>query len=379
MSILRVIVDDVIAPGTSGIGRYAEELTRELIRTAPRGSSVAGIVSASPEPGYIELEQRLPGLRGLYKSPLARRELSAAWQHGFTRLPGSGMVHATSLLAPLRRHDRSLTPGEQTVVTIHDAIAWTRPDLLPTRYASWCRGMAKRAERYADAIVVPTHAVAAELADHLDLSGRVRVIGGAPSSELGPVLDAAARRIAHGLPDEYLLSIAGWEPRKGLEPLIRGLADKGTHGIPLIIVGAGSAVEPELREIAKAAKVDPERVRSCDHLSPEDLSAIIAGATIVVQPSLEEGFGLAMIEAFSFGRPVVHSDSPALVEVAADAGLVVPREDAGGFPKRLGAAIAGLLADPERRAALGTAAEDRSHAFSWRDSAEKVWQLHADL
>jgi glycosyltransferase involved in cell wall biosynthesis len=376
---LRVIVDDVIAPGSAGVGRYAEELTRQLIRTAPRGSTVAGIVSASPEPDYAELEQRLPGLRGLYKSALARRELAAAWQHGFTRLPGSGMIHATSLLAPLHRHDRLANPGDQTVVTIHDAIAWTRPELLPTRYASWCRGMGKRAERYADAVVVPTHAVADELTGFLDLTDRVRVIGGAPASELAPVADAAARRRAHGLPDEYLLSIAGWEPRKGLEPLIRGLADKGTRGIPLIIVGAGAAVEPELRDIAKDAGVDPERVRSCDPLSAEDLSAMIAGATIVVQPSLEEGFGLAMLDAFSFGRPVIHSDSPALVEVSAESGYVVAREDAAGFPRRLGEAVAALLADPELREALGTAAQDRSHAFSWRDSAEKVWQLHADL
>jgi glycosyltransferase involved in cell wall biosynthesis len=377
MTTLRVIVDDVIAPGSDGVGRYAEELTRQLIQTAPRGSTVAGIVSASPEPDYVELEQRLPGLRGLYKSPLARRELAAAWQHGFTRLPGSGMVHATSLLAPLHRHDRQA--GEQTVVTIHDAIAWTRPDLLPSRYAGWCRGMGKRAERYADAIVVPTHAVADELSDHLSVSGRVRVIGGAPGSDLRLPVDAAARRHAHGLPDEYLLTVAGWEPRKGLEALIRGLADAGTRGIPLIVVGAGSAAEPELREVATAAGVDPERIRSCDHLSPEDLSAVFAGATIVVQPSLEEGFGLSMIDAFAFARPVIHSDSPALVEVAADAGFVVARNDADGYPARLGAAIADLLDDPKLRASLGTAAEDRSHAFSWRDSAEKVWQLHADL
>jgi glycosyltransferase involved in cell wall biosynthesis len=379
MSTLRVIVDDVIAPGTAGIGRYAEELTRELIRTAPRGSTVSGIVAASPEPDYADLEQRLPGLRGLYKSPLARRELQAAWQHGFTRLPGSGMVHATSLLAPLHRHDRLTNPGEQTVVTIHDAIAWTRPELLPSRYASWCRGMAKRAERYADAIVVPTHAVADELSDHLTFQGRVRVIGGAPGTDLQPQPDALQRRRAHGLPLRYLLSIAGWEPRKGLDALIRGLADKGTHDVPLIIVGAGAAVEPELREIAKDAGVDPERVRSCDPLSPEDLSAIIEGATIVVQPSLEEGFGLAMLEAFAFGRPVVHSDAPALVEVAAEAGYVVPRDDADGFPARLGEAIAGLLDDETQLSALGVAGTDRSHAFSWRDSAEKVWQLHADL
>src|SRR3954451_5915609 len=101
MITLRVIVDEVTAVPNGGMSRYAEELTRALIATAPRGSDVAGIVSASPEPDYQRIAELLPGLRELYKSPLARRELSAAWQHGFTRLPGAGIVHATSLLAPL--------------------------------------------------------------------------------------------------------------------------------------------------------------------------------------------------------------------------------------------------------------------------------------
>jgi glycosyltransferase involved in cell wall biosynthesis len=378
MSTLRVIVDDVIAPGSAGIGRYAEELTRQLIATAPRGSSVAGVVSASPEPDYIELRERLPGLDDLYKSPLARRELTAAWLHGFTRLPGSGMTHATSLLAPLHRHDRIANPGAQTVVTIHDAIAWTHPELLSPRTASWARGMAKRAERYADAVVVPTHAVADELLDHLSLAGRLRVIGGAPSSTLSPVTDAAARREAHGIPQQYLLTIAGSEPRKGLEPLVRSLADKGTHGIPLFIAGAPVDFEAELRTIARDAGVKADRIRVLGQVSADDLAAILAGATIFVQPSLEEGFGLSMIEAFAFGRPVVHSDSPALVEVAAGAGVAVAR-DGEAYAARLGEAIAGLLADDARREALGVNAGDRSRAFSWRDSAEKVWQLHADL
>jgi len=184
MATLRVIIDQIVAPVPGGIGRYAEELTRQLIRTAPRGAKVAGIVSASPEPDYAEIAERLPGLSELYKSPLARRELAAAWAHGFTRLPGSGLVHATSLLAPLRRHDRLAQPGDQTIVTIHDAVPWTHPETLTSRGVSWHKTMAKRAERYADAIVVPTHAVADELSGILDIADRVRVIGGAVGSGL---------------------------------------------------------------------------------------------------------------------------------------------------------------------------------------------------
>ena len=229
MITLRVIVDEVTAVPNGGMSRYAEELTRQLIATAPRGSNVAGIVSASPEPDYAHLAERLPGLVELYKSPLARRELAAAWAHGFTRLPGAGMVHATSLLAPMHRHLPVSGRNDQTVVTVHDAIAWTDPELLSSRQASWNRAMTKRAERFADAVVTPTHAVAEVLAENFAFGDRLRVIGGAPSSRLHPMPDAAERRERLGLRGDYLLTVAALDPRKGLEVLIEALSRVPEH------------------------------------------------------------------------------------------------------------------------------------------------------
>ena len=156
MSTLRVILDQMLAPVPGGVSRSTEELTRALISTAPRGSRVAGFVPASTDEEYATIRERLPGLAELHKSALARRELAFAWQHGFTPIPGEGLLHATSLLAPLRRHDRVAKPDSQVVVTIHDAVPWTHPETLTPRGASWHRAMAKRAERYADAIVVPS-------------------------------------------------------------------------------------------------------------------------------------------------------------------------------------------------------------------------------
>ena len=80
-----------------------------------------------------------------------------------------------------------------------------------------------------------------------------------------------------------------------------------------------------------------------------------------------------------FGTPVVHSDSPSLVEVAGGAGLAVPLDDAVGYPARLAAAIDSVANDSELATRLGILGEDRARLFSWRASAEKVWQLHADL
>jgi glycosyltransferase involved in cell wall biosynthesis len=371
MSTLRVIVDEIVS-GTAGVSRYAEELTRALLETRPAGATIAGVVASSPEADYRLLAERLPGIE-LIKSALARRELAAAWQHGFTALGGSGFVHATSLLAPLRKHDRAADPGSQVAVTIHDAIAWTDPDLLSSRTLSWTRAMAKRAARFADAIVVPTHAVAADLDEEFGFGDRLRVIGGAASTTLRRPDDAAARRASMGLPETYLLALAGWEPRKGLDALLQAVGR--LDDARLVIVGAAQDREALLAAAADAGAAD--RVTVLDQLDDDDLGAVLDGARVFVQPSLAEGFGLAMVEAFAFGLPVVLSDAPSLVEVAADAGIVVERGD--GFSVGLTDALRGVLDDDDLRDRLAVTAADRARAFSWRDSAERVWQLHADL
>lgn len=379
MSTLRVILDPMVAPVPGGIGRYTEELTRALIATAPRGSSVAGVVAASPEDDYALIAERLPGLDGLFKNALARRELAAAWQHGFTRLPGRGMVHSPSLLAPLYRHDRHITPGEQTVVTLHDVVPWTHPETLTPRGVSWHKAMAKRAERYADAIVVPTHAVAAEISQILAVEDRVRVIGGAVGTALALPDDADARAAELGLPERYLLAVGTLEPRKGLEPLIRSLALGVPDDVPLLVVGSPGWGGVDAAATAADAGLGEERVRVLGRVDDADLAVALDRASVFAFPSLAEGFGLPVIEAFSFGTPVVHSDAPAVSEVAAGAGLEVPLDDADGYPQRLADAIRSVLDDPQLAERLSVEGRDRAGAFSWRDSAEKVWQLHADL
>ena len=379
MTTLRVIVDQIVSPVPGGIGRYAEELTRALIATAPPGCTVDGIVAASTEPQYAKVEELLPGLGNLYKSPLDRRVLAAAWQHGFTVLPGKGMVHATSMLAPLYRHDRVNAAGNQTAITIHDAIPWTHPQTLTPRGVSWHKAMAVRAQKYADAVVVPTHAVAAELADILDFGDRIRVIGGAVSSKLSLPDDADERAKKLNLPDRYLLSVGTLEPRKGLEPLIRALALPQTDGLPLLVVGQGGWGDVNVETIAADAGVAPDRVRTLGHIDDADLAVVLSKASVFVFPSLAEGFGLPVLEAMSLGAPVIHSDVPAIIEVASDAGITVEREDAAGYPERLADAIGRVVSDPKLAERLSLQGVDRSHAFSWRASAEKVWQLHADL
>jgi glycosyltransferase involved in cell wall biosynthesis len=377
MTELRVILEQLVAPVPGGIGRYAEELTRQLIATAPAGAAVVGFVPSSPPDRYDDLEQRLPGLARLEKSAFDRRMLAEAWRRGMIGAEARGMVHAMSLMAPMSRHDRVNHPGRQLVVTIHDAIPWTHPETLTRRGVAWHRAMGARAERYADAVVVPTHAVAEELARHLDLGDRIRVIGGAVGSALRLPSDAAERADELRLPRRYVLSVGTLEPRKGIAPLIAAMAEL-PDDVHLVIVGPSGWGDLRVEHVAAEAGI-AERVHVAGRLADSDLAVALAAADVVAMPSLAEGFGLPVLEAFAVETPVVHSDAPALVEVAGGAGLTVPLDGVGEYAHRLAEALRGVLDDPALARRLGTLGKDRAHAFSWRDSAEKVWQLHADL
>jgi glycosyltransferase involved in cell wall biosynthesis len=237
--------------------------------------------------------------------------------------------------------------------------------------------MLKRATRFADGIVVPSHAVADQLLEIADLGDRVRVISGAASSRIVPPADADERASRLELPKRYILAMGGLEPRKGIDQVIRAIS-KLRSGEPLLIVGP-TPDDSDLTEAITDAGLESGRVRGLGILSDADLAVAMERATVFAYPNLEEGFGMPMLDAFSLGIPVVHSDAPALVELSAGGGIVVERGDSALYPERLAEAIDSILDDRQLAVRLGYSGSDRANAFSWRSSAEKVWQLHADL
>lgn len=111
-----------------------------------------------------------------------------------------------------------------------------------------------------------------------------------------------------------------------------------------------------------------DRVTFKSDLSREDLAKAFREATIAVTPSMYEGFGLPAAEAMSCGTPVIVTDGGALPEVAGDAGMVVPRGDAGALAE----AIEGLLQSPERQKTVAAACLKRAQdTFNWQNIAPK--------
>ena len=165
---------------------------------------------------------RSPGSAGRagWRCPAAR------WPRrgGSGPAPGCG---TPTWCTPRRCWSRRVRRGQRLVVTIHDAVPWTHPATLTPRGVRWHRQMAERAVAAADAVVVPTEAVAAELVRHLrPRPGQLQVIGeGVADTVRSLPPDAAARARRLALPDGgYLLTLATLEPRKGLDVALAALA-----------------------------------------------------------------------------------------------------------------------------------------------------------
>src|SRR5690348_14819464 len=226
---LGIVLEQALSPVPGGTGRYSVELAAALARTAGPSDEVRSWVAwhRDVEPA------RVAGVSGPRRLPLPRRGLVAAWERGVGPAPrGVDVLHAPTPLFPRRR--------QPLVVTIHDAVPWTHPETLTPRGVHWHKLMAERAARFADAIVAPTQAVAAELAGLLPAraTSRLHALGGGVARALlAEPAPALVERVAARLPERYLFSLATLEPRKGLDVLVAALDRLGPAAPPLVVAG----------------------------------------------------------------------------------------------------------------------------------------------
>ena len=357
---VAVVLEQCLSPVPGGTGRYARELTAALAATAGPGDSVTSWTAwhRDVEPA------RIPGVAGPRRLPVGARALALAWQRGRGPVPSRAeVIHAPTLLLPPRRSHQRL------VVTIHDAVPWTHPETLTPHGVRWHREMGRRAVRTADAILVPTTAVGRELTRQLPAAPLHAVGEGVAPSIAVPPPDAADRARRLDLPDRFALCIGTLEPRKGLDVALAALADPSWPGLPLLIVGPTGWGDVRVPEGTEGT------ARWLGKLSDHDLATVLHGATVLLAPSRDEGFGLPVLEAMAHGVPAIVSDIPALVEVGRDGVLPVPVGDSAALAQ----ATARLATDDALHDRMATAARARAADFSWTAAARTCWQIYRDL
>lgn len=362
---LTVVLDEVGDRTPTMVGRYSTEMARALTATAPTGVEVAAIAAKLSDGRAARAEAQLPGLAELRRTAVPARELREAWLHSLTTLPVRGLVHATSLMAPLRR-EPSL--GDQVTVTVHGLQPLSDRS---KRKQQWFDRALRRALQLADGIVVPSTAIAEDLSLMHETGDRVRVVHPAPSSAL---LRAAGSDTPLSLPDEFVLAITNPGALGQARRLIETIASPRMPDVRVVVAGPVQWGESRLAGLAVEAGIPAGRLVMLGQLDDAELALAHRRALAHLHVAEQDALGLSLLDASALGTPTVHPATRSLVEIASGASVAVE-----GDPHELAGALADLLADDAERARLGLLAQDRASAFTWETAALQVWQLHAEL
>jgi glycosyltransferase involved in cell wall biosynthesis len=297
-----------------------------------------------------------------------------SWRLGVPRLEWLGLrfdaLLATNFLPPPTR-------CRGVVLVVHDLAFERFPESAPHMDARW-RRVFRRWLRRAAAVVVPSESARRDLLERHDevRPERVHAIAhGAEPFDRPPASEVARVRERFAIGGRYALFVGSIEPRKNLRGLVEGFRRAETDAWLVIAGGRANWIPREVERLG--SKVDGlpldvrRRIVLTGYVSERDKRALLAGAEALAYPSLYEGFGFPVLEAFSAGVPVLTSTASSLPEVAGEAGLQVDPRD----PQAIAGGLEELLGDEGLREGLRRAGAERVRAFTWEEAARRTAEV----
>jgi glycosyltransferase involved in cell wall biosynthesis len=263
-----------------------------------------------------------------------------------------------------------LMPAQRAaqVVTVYDLYFLSAPENTAAEIRRDYPALAGSHARRADAVITISEYTAGQIRSKFGVDDdRVTICPvGAPPWE--PAQDRGPAAGSH------VLFMGTIEPRKNVGTLLRAYAEliaRNPDAPPLVLAGRlAPACQPLLDELARPPLAG--RVRHLGYVTEPERERLYRAASILVLPSLDEGFGLPALEAMTIGIPVVVSSRGALPEVVGSAGLIVDAEDVAG----LAGAMDRILRDPALARACSVAGIEQAGRFSWDASASRLMQAY---
>jgi glycosyltransferase involved in cell wall biosynthesis len=318
---------------------------------------------------YVFLDTRLPIYTGTNKIGKLWEQLNyliwkqitlpiKAWQKGCS------LVFCTDYFVPY------MHLGFTTVPVFHDAFIWE----YPTHYNRYWLGLFKTfgvsAAKKASAVVTVTSYAKDQIAKYsgIDAANIIPIHIGPKSSITEPQQNTATNNYEHLLNKKYILHVGTIEKRKNLSTLITAfelLLQNNPQEIYLVIVGQKSN-KPTLQDDAifkmvAASTLLKERVVFTGYLSDSETATLYKHAALYVFPSINEGFGIPILEAFAHQVPVLASNNSCLPEVAGNAAICFDPYNAVA----LSTLIAQTLNDPALIQSLQQRGTERLTHFCW--------------
>lgn len=293
-------------------------------------------------------------------------------------------LHPDAIFFPAVYSYYPVPRGLPTLVTIHDAIAESHPDLVfPSRRSRWLWGQKlKAALRKSRRIATVSENAKQRIVDVFERPvDDVVVIGEGVSAPFCPQSPLARQKARDqiGVPSgtPMILYVGGLSPHKNLPGLIRALKqlfDRGLTDWHMVFVGEVDKDLFHSGAVELHQVIDENQLRTqvtfTGYVSDEILAALYSSARLLVLPSFDEGFGLPAAEAMACGTPVAASSAGALPEVVGDAGIPFAPADIPAMSN----AIEQLLIEDAIHARCAAAGIERAKHHRWSRVAERVFR-----
>jgi glycosyltransferase involved in cell wall biosynthesis len=360
-----------LEPRMGGLDTYVRALVPELVRLAP-----ATRFSVFCSPGgraYLEEESLNEQVELVTHPLLGRRWLKAA---GELTVLGAiagrrvDLLHSVALTAPLRTR-------AVNVVTLADVTWIVAPDPAEAATTHLWRVVVPPVARRADRVIVLTNAGAEQVVEYLRVPReRIDVVplASGDSDLVVPTSEPELRaRLGIG-PGPVILSVSAKKVHKNLERLVRAMAVVVARRPDAILVLPGNPTphEQELRVLARDLGL-ADNVAFPAYVDAPDLEGLYALADCSVVASINEGFGIPILEAMRRSVPVACSNASALPEVAGDAARYFDPLDVSD----IGAALLELLEDRELALDLAQRGRRRQADFTWETVARGTLKSYA--
>jgi glycosyltransferase involved in cell wall biosynthesis len=352
---LRIALDATYSldRNLSGVGVYSREILRRLPE-AHRG------------PSYVFCYRPHRFIRS-FRSPLPkgvrRALLWKGWPHNI------GVFHALNQRVDPERRGR-------VVSTFHDLFVITS-DYSTAEFRQRFARQAREAAERSDLIIAVSAFTASQVEELLGVErSRIRVVhhgvSRLPTPQDGLNSHAQSASSPHAV-SRMILFVGAIQKRKNISRLVEAFSHT-PPGWKLTLAGsAGFGAERILEDIERS----PRRadIELPGYVSDAELAALYRRAGLFAFPSLDEGFGMPILEAMAHGVPVLTSNTSALSEIAGHAAVLV---DPYGV-NAIGEGLNELISNQKLRGALVEQGFERAASFTWEAAVEKTWMVYREL
>jgi O-antigen biosynthesis alpha-1,2-mannosyltransferase len=341
---LKIALDATYSVGRnlSGVGVYSSAILN-------------GLAGAHPDARFLFCYRPHRFLRSFGNAlpkNARRRLLARNWPSSMD------LFHGLNQRVDLTRHRR-------TVSTFHDLFVLTGDYSTPEFRARFTE-QARRAAERSDLIVAVSHFTGRQVEQLLKVDpGRIRVIHHGVRRPYAPA--SAANR------EQTILFVGALQRRKNVARLVEAF-EQVPPGWRLALAGSfGFGAE----EILARIESSPRRsdIQVLGYLPENALTDLYRRASVFAFPSLDEGFGMPLLDAMASGVPILASNVSALPEVTGDAALLVNPADTDAIAEGLRK----LIDDPQLGQELVQKGLARSREFTWERAVEKTWKVYEEL